>query len=41
MLPQVHNWRSGDRSRTPGASEFPDARYQGRMIAETANKLHG
>jgi NAD(P)H dehydrogenase (quinone) len=31
----------GDGSRMPSASAFDGARYQGRSIAETANKLHG
>lgn len=31
----------GDGSRQPSANEFAGARYQGRMIAETAAKLHG
>ena len=31
----------GDGSRLPTANELLGARYQGRKIAETANKLHG
>jgi NAD(P)H dehydrogenase (quinone) len=31
----------GDGSRQPSANELAGARYQGRVIAETANKLHG
>src|ERR1700744_14376 len=31
----------GDGSRTPSANELDGARYQGRKVAETANKLHG
>jgi NAD(P)H dehydrogenase (quinone) len=31
----------GDGSRQPTANELEGARYQGRKIAETANKLHG
>lgn len=31
----------GDGSRLPSANELAGARYQGRMIAETATKLHG
>jgi NAD(P)H dehydrogenase (quinone) len=31
----------GDGSRQPSANELEGARYQGRKIAETANKLHG
>jgi NAD(P)H dehydrogenase (quinone) len=31
----------GDGSRTPSANELVGARYQGRKIAEIANKLHG
>ncbi|GAB1716823.1 MAG: NAD(P)H dehydrogenase (quinone) [Nitrobacter sp.] len=31
----------GDGSRQPSANELEGARYQGRMIAETATKLHG
>src|ERR1700761_9569959 len=31
----------GDGSRLPTANELQGARYQGRKIAETANKLHG
>jgi NAD(P)H dehydrogenase (quinone) len=31
----------GDGSRKPTANELQGARYQGRKIAETANKLHG
>ena len=31
----------GDGSRQPSANELDGARYQGRVIAETANKLHG
>ena len=31
----------GDGSRQPSANELQGARYQGRKIAETANKLHG
>jgi NAD(P)H dehydrogenase (quinone) len=31
----------GDGSRQPSANELAGARYQGRMIAETAKKLHG
>ena len=31
----------GDGSRQPSASELAGARYQGKTIAETANKLHG
>lgn len=30
-----------DGSRLPSANELQGARYQGRKIAETANKLHG
>jgi NAD(P)H dehydrogenase (quinone) len=30
----------GDGSRLPTANELQGARYQGRKIAETANKLH-
>jgi NAD(P)H dehydrogenase (quinone) len=30
-----------DGSRQPSANELDGARYQGRKIAETANKLHG
>ena len=31
----------GDGSRQPSENELKGARYQGRKIAETANKLHG
>src|ERR1700751_3238782 len=31
----------GDGARLPTANELQGARYQGRKIAETANKLHG
>jgi len=31
----------GDGSRQPSANELAGARYQGRVIAETAIKLHG
>src|SRR6201992_3243788 len=31
----------GDGSRQPTANELAGARYQGRVIAETAEKLHG
>ena len=31
----------GDGSRQPSENELAGARYQGRAIAETANKLHG
>ena len=31
----------GDGSRLPTVRELEGARYQGRKIAETANKLHG
>ena len=31
----------GDGSRQPSDNELAGARYQGRVIAETANKLHG
>ncbi|MGN6285430.1 MAG: NAD(P)H:quinone oxidoreductase [Afipia sp.] len=31
----------GDGSRLPSANELAGARYQGKTIAETANKLHG
>ncbi len=31
----------GDGSRQPSASELEGARYQGRVVAETAQKLHG
>src|SRR5690242_396329 len=31
----------GDGSRLPSANELEGARYQGRVIAETARKLHG
>jgi len=31
----------GDGSRQPSANELEGARYQGRVIAETAGKLHG
>ena len=31
----------GDGSRQPSANELDGARYQGRQIAETAQKLHG
>src|SRR3978361_1688143 len=31
----------GDGSRQPTANELEGARYQGRVIAETAKKLHG
>jgi NAD(P)H dehydrogenase (quinone) len=31
----------GDGSRQPSANELDGARYQGRKIAEAANKLHG
>src|SRR5258707_3873720 len=31
----------GDGSRQPTANELEGARYQGRKIAETTNKLHG
>ena len=30
----------GDGSRQPSENELAGARYQGRVIAETANKLH-
>jgi len=30
-----------DGSRQPTENELQGARYQGRKIAETANKLHG
>jgi NAD(P)H dehydrogenase (quinone) len=32
---------AGDGSRMPTANELVGARYQGRKIAEIANKLHG
>ena len=32
---------AGDGSRQPSANELAGARYQGRVIAETARKLHG
>ncbi len=32
---------AGDGSRQPSANELEGARYQGRVIAETAKKLHG
>src|ERR1700739_3724640 len=31
----------GDGARLPKANELEGARYQGRIVAETANKLHG
>jgi hypothetical protein len=31
----------GDGLRLPTPNELQGARYQGRKIAETANKLHG
>jgi NAD(P)H dehydrogenase (quinone) len=31
----------GDGARMPTANELTGARYQGRKIAEVANKLHG
>jgi NAD(P)H dehydrogenase (quinone) len=31
----------GDGSRQPSANELAGARYQGRRVAEVANKLHG
>jgi hypothetical protein len=31
----------GDGARLPTVNELQGARYQGRKIAETANKLHG
>ena len=31
----------GDGSRAPSDNELAAARYQGRVIAETAQKLHG
>jgi len=31
----------GDGSRQPTANELTGARYQGRKVAEVANKLHG
>jgi NAD(P)H dehydrogenase (quinone) len=31
----------GDGSRLPTANELEGARYQGRKVAEVANKLHG
>jgi NAD(P)H dehydrogenase (quinone) len=31
----------GDGSRQPSANELQGARYQGRKVAEVANKLHG
>ena len=31
----------GDGSRQPSANELEGARYQGRVVAETAKKLHG
>jgi NAD(P)H dehydrogenase (quinone) len=31
----------GDGSRRPSANELEGARYQGRRIIETANKLRG
>src|SRR4051812_7898969 len=31
----------GDGSRQPSENELAGARYQGRVIAQTANKLHG
>jgi NAD(P)H dehydrogenase (quinone) len=31
----------GDGSRQPTLNELQGARYQGRKVAETANKLHG
>ncbi len=31
----------GDGSRQPSENELDGARYQGRKIAEVANKLHG
>ena len=31
----------GDGSRMPSANELTGARYQGRKVAEVANKLHG
>jgi NAD(P)H dehydrogenase (quinone) len=32
---------AGDGSRQPSANELQGARYQGRRVAEVANKLHG
>ena len=32
---------AGDGSRQPSENELAGARYQGRVIAETAHKLHG
>jgi hypothetical protein len=32
---------SGDDGLAPSENELAGARYQGRVIAETANKLHG
>jgi len=32
---------AGDASRQPSENELAAARYQGRVIAETAKKLHG
>jgi NAD(P)H dehydrogenase (quinone) len=32
---------AGDGSRMPTANELAGARYQGRKVAEVANKLHG
>ena len=32
---------AGDGSRQPSENELAGARYQGRVIAETAKKLHG
>ncbi len=31
----------GDGSRQPSANELDGARFQGRLVAETANKLFG
>jgi NAD(P)H dehydrogenase (quinone) len=31
----------GDGSRQPSENELKGARYQGRVVAETAIKLHG
>ena len=37
----VNESTGGDGSRQPSENELAGARYQGRMIAETARKLHG
>jgi NAD(P)H dehydrogenase (quinone) len=40
-LPYSATTAGGDGPRLPTANELQGARYRGRKIAETANKLHG